>query len=294
MSKIVTLKTENIKRLKAIRIDPEGKPVVVIAGRNEQGKSSVLDSIEYALAGKGSLPKRPIRDGQTSAKVELTLDDLIVTRTITAGGGSLKVTSREGTKHDSPQKVLDALVGKLTFDPLAFTHMDPSKQLATLKQLAGLDFDKMDESRAGVYDQRARINRNIKSMQHGIDRAPDYSEVPDQEIDINGLLEQQEKIAKQLRVAQDVNREVQAKRAHIERVETLTTFENSAGNLTRTLKELDQSKAGQIAKAKFPVDGPGHESQAEGSVDSQRQRPRRGQPGPGSQDGHRGRGPGLA
>lgn len=59
---IVELLVERLKRIKAVQIIPKG-PVVQITGRNAQGKSSVLDAIEYALGGKGCQPQRPVRDG---------------------------------------------------------------------------------------------------------------------------------------------------------------------------------------------------------------------------------------
>ena len=66
MAKIVSLRAENIKRLRAVEITPAGH-LVEITGRNGQGKTSVLDSIEMALAGKRSIPTRPIRDGAEEA-----------------------------------------------------------------------------------------------------------------------------------------------------------------------------------------------------------------------------------
>ena len=47
---IVELRAENVKRLSAVTIRPTG-PVVEITGKNEAGKSSVLDSIWMALGG---------------------------------------------------------------------------------------------------------------------------------------------------------------------------------------------------------------------------------------------------
>ena len=48
--KIVKLTAENVKRLRAVEITPDGN-TVVISGRNGQGKTSVLDSIWFALGG---------------------------------------------------------------------------------------------------------------------------------------------------------------------------------------------------------------------------------------------------
>jgi recombinational DNA repair ATPase RecF len=119
--KLVELRAENVKRLKAVRIKPDGN-IVQITGRNAQGKTSVLDSIWYALQGRAKCD-RPIRDGAESAEVEVNLGDLIVKRKWTDKGSYLSVENLEGAVYKSPQAILDKLVGELTFDPLAFTRM---------------------------------------------------------------------------------------------------------------------------------------------------------------------------
>ena len=48
--KVVSLVAENFKRLKAVTIKPESD-IVVIEGQNEQGKSSVIDAIWWAVGG---------------------------------------------------------------------------------------------------------------------------------------------------------------------------------------------------------------------------------------------------
>src|SRR3990167_10791645 len=159
--KIIQLSAENVKKLKAVEITPEGN-VVVIGGKNGQGKSSVLDSIEYVLAGKGSQCPRPVRDGEEKAVIVCTLDDLVVTRVIkTDGSNSLVVSSKDGAKYGSPQAMLDKLVGTLTFDPLAFSRMEPRKQLEVLKKLVGLDFSKED----------IEINTLLQSRQNKMNEA---------------------------------------------------------------------------------------------------------------------------
>ena len=45
---IVSLEIENVKRLSAVQITPDGS-TVVIGGDNAQGKSSVLDANTHAL-----------------------------------------------------------------------------------------------------------------------------------------------------------------------------------------------------------------------------------------------------
>ncbi|HUX70855.1 MAG TPA: AAA family ATPase, partial [Cellulomonadaceae bacterium] len=166
--KIIELTAENVKRLRAVDITPAAH-VQVIAGRNAQGKSSVMDAIWLALGG-GTASKattRPIRDGQTTASVRLDLGDLIVTRTWVGDKTTLTVTSAEGARYGSPQKMLDDLVGRLSFDPLAFTHLAPREQRDTLLTLVDLPFDPahLDRRRAGLYDERTEIGRQGKQLE---------------------------------------------------------------------------------------------------------------------------------
>src|SRR3990167_8121669 len=103
--KIVKFSAENVKRLRAVEIVPEGN-TVVIAGLNGAGKTSILDAIWLALGG-GAATKatpRPVRDGQKTAHVTLDLGDLVVTRRWTGDGKStLKVEGAAGTRYTSPQ-----------------------------------------------------------------------------------------------------------------------------------------------------------------------------------------------
>ena len=43
--KINKLEIENVKRIKAVRLEPAQNGLTVIGGNNNQGKTSVLDSI---------------------------------------------------------------------------------------------------------------------------------------------------------------------------------------------------------------------------------------------------------
>lgn len=184
--RIIALRAENVKRLRAVEITPEGD-VVVIAGRNAQGKSSVLDAIWMALAGAAGAKEttRPIRDGEAEASVELDLGDLVVTRRWTNAGTTLNVASKEGAKYPSPQKMLDGLIGKLTFDPLEFAEASQKDQLATLLSVVDLPFDPagVAAKRAGIYDQRTEANREVKRLEALLSEVePPPEDTPDEEV----------------------------------------------------------------------------------------------------------------
>lgn len=179
--KIVKLKSENVKRLEAVLIEPDDSGLVVIGGKNGAGKSSVLDSIMYAIGGGKAIPGEPVRKGQKKAEVKVKLrskdgKDLIVTRTMKSDGSTgLTVTSPDGAKFPSPQSMLDALYGSLTFDPEAFCRMKPSEQLESLKRLAGVgdQFAALASKRQAAYDRRTEINREIKLLDGQIAGLPE-------------------------------------------------------------------------------------------------------------------------
>ena len=169
---IVRLTAENVKRLKAVEIVPDGN-LVVLSGKNAQGKSSILDAITYALGGKGAVCAEPIRRGQESAEIVCDLGDLVVKRRFTAGGGTtLEVTSREGLRFPSPQSMLDKLVGELTFDPLAFARQSAKDQVETLQRLLGLDFSEADREAELAYNERTLVNRELKAAEARLKAMP--------------------------------------------------------------------------------------------------------------------------
>lgn len=176
--KILSLHADNVMRLNVVDITPDGSTVVV-GGRNAQGKSSVLRSIEMALGGKDAAPRTPVRAGESSAHIVVDLGDIIVKRRITADGKStLAVESREGATFKSPQSMLDELVGSLSFDPLAFSRMKPRDAADVLCRLVGLDLAKFHARRQAVYDERTAVNRQLKSLEHGLAVMPVHVGVP--------------------------------------------------------------------------------------------------------------------
>lgn len=190
--KIVKLTAENLKRLRAVEITPDGN-TVVIAGRNGQGKTSVLDAIWFALGGGQAMKgtSRPIRDGAEKATVTLDLGDLRVTRTWTEEKTALRVESAEGARYASPQQMLDGLVGRMSFDPLAFAQQDERTQLATLLELVELPFDpaELDARRRGLYEDRTIVGREIKTLEgHLAGLEVPGLNIPDEEISLADVM----------------------------------------------------------------------------------------------------------
>lgn len=196
--KILRFTAENIKKLKVVSITPTGA-VVEITGANGSGKTSVLDAIFYALGGAKDIPSQPIRRGQTKAHVALDLGDITVIRKFSKDTGtSLVVEAKNGARYPTPQRMLDELFGKLTFDPLAFSRMEPKKQLEQIRSMVKLelDVDQLDLDNASNFQQRTDLNREIKSLDAQGFGFTFPDDTPDEEIDISKLAGELEEIAK--------------------------------------------------------------------------------------------------
>jgi DNA repair exonuclease SbcCD ATPase subunit len=179
--KILKLTAENIKKLVAVEITPEGN-VIKITGKNGAGKTSVLDVIQFALGGLSNIQSQPIRKGQAKAKAELDLGEFIVRRTFTIGGSSLIVENKEGARYGSPQAMLDAILGKLCFDPLAFMRLDAKVQFDTLKSLTGVDTTDIETKRKTAFDERTAVNRDLKAVEARYNAIAVPLDVPEKEL----------------------------------------------------------------------------------------------------------------
>lgn len=193
---IVGFRSENVRKITVVEFKPTPTGLVVISGKNGQGKTSVLDTIEMVLGGADHIPHRPVRKGQDKATGELDLGEYLVTRTVTpSGGGSLTVRNKDGEKLSSPQQILDGLYGKLSFDPLDFARQKPAQRGDTLRALLGLDFTKLDAEKESVYDRRTIVNKDAKAKEAALKVLP-QQEAPAEELSAAPIIaEQREAIA---------------------------------------------------------------------------------------------------
>lgn len=247
--KIIRLSAENFKRLSAVEITPTGN-LVEIAGKNGQGKSSILDAIWVALAGLGAAPKRPIKSGELESKIVLHLGsnqpEIVVTRTFrpskdgTEITSALKVESADGAKYSSPQAMLDKLLGSLTFDPLAFDRMDAREQFNALRAFVpGVNFDEIEAAQRGDYDRRTMQNRRAKEARAAADA---IKVSPSRErIDEAALVAELEAAGKH-------NADIETRKANRERYAAeakllSSRVEETEGEIAKLLRQIEAIKA---------------------------------------------------
>lgn len=249
--KVIQLRAENIKRLSAIEITPDGN-LITIGGKNGAGKSSVLDAIAMALGGQELVPAEPIRKGEAEASVTVDLGEFIVTRKFsreqiedvfdgsnrTTWGptkSTLVIKNREGAKYPSPQALLDKLLGQLTFDPLAFKDAKPADQQRILKDLAGLHetLVTLEAQRQAAYDRRTGFNAQLKRQTAVLDASPFFEGAPEQEVSIQALTEE-------MNEADVLRREASKKEHTLERAkQTLKGTEQGVVTTKARIQELE-------------------------------------------------------
>jgi len=226
---IVELFVENIMKVRVAHIRPKGN-VVQLTGKNGQGKTSVLNAIAWALTGTGDIPSQPIRAGQRVGTIKMDLGDLVVTRNFTridpdrSEKGNTYITKLivEGKNREqfrTPQAVLNALMGKISFDPLAFTRMEDKDQLETLRGLVkfDIDIDALDARQKADYEERKLAGREVDFRKPRLEAmAPPREGLPEKPIDIA-------EITKRLEGAANHNSVVAAKRQEKARLEEQLT-----------------------------------------------------------------------
>ena len=216
---IVSLEVQNVQRVRSIRIRTKG-PTVILGGRNEQGKTSVLDAIEMALGGARAFSERPIRDGARQASVVVDLGELVVERVIGKNGTTLTVRGRDGARMNRPQQILDELFSRISFDPLAFSRLPGDKQNEILRQIAGLDFTGEDRQRQAFYDIRTRTARDAKTARGASERIEVPPGTPAEPIRVEDLLAELDKAHELARAVSSHATKVEAARQTLERAET--------------------------------------------------------------------------
>jgi len=226
--KIIELQAENIKRIKAIEIKPMTN-MVILEGKNEQGKTSVMDCIYYGLGGNKSIPDEAVRHGEDKAQIRINLEEYIVTKKWNKSGNiTLKVENKDGTKVTSPQKMLDDLIGDLSFDPMSFCNLKKEKRLEILKKVAKINFNDLNDRHEKAFQERTFINRKVKELENQL--------TPFKFIENPGVIEDISNIQTKRTIGENKNNEY----AQLERdiVGNKRYLEQLRGNIDRLRKEL--------------------------------------------------------
>jgi hypothetical protein len=181
MKRIGLVSIQNYKRVEDITITPDEDTIIMIAGENAQGKTSVMDGIEAVLGGKDAVVSDPVRHGTEEAVllVKLVDDDpkvppLVARRVITKEGKVTFEVRDELGAIKAPQTALGAIIGARLLDPLGWIRKSPNDQLDALLQVIDKErrLPQLDEGRERVFKRRTEINRDHDKAKAELERTP--------------------------------------------------------------------------------------------------------------------------
>lgn len=192
--KINRLELENVKRVRAVRLEPTASGLTVIGGRNGQGKTSVLDAIAWALGGEKYRPSKAERDGSVlppEIRVELS-NGIIVERK--GKNSALKVTDPSGGRRG--QKLLDEFVEQLALNLPKFMEASDKEKADTLLQIIGVgdQLAALDKQEAELYQERLMVGRVADQKQKYAAEMTQYDGVPEDLVSASELIRQQQDI----------------------------------------------------------------------------------------------------
>jgi DNA repair exonuclease SbcCD ATPase subunit len=171
---ITSLELENVKKVKAVALEPAAAGLTVIGGRNGAGKTSVLDAIAWALGGEKFRPDAAKRSGSVldpMLRVQLS-NGLTVTRK--GPKGALTVTDETGRR--SGQQLLNSFIEVLALDLPRFLGASDKERAAILLNLLGLQdqLDALEREERAKYDTRLQTGRDRDQARHHADSLDYY------------------------------------------------------------------------------------------------------------------------
>lgn len=216
--RVLNLKVHNILKVSDLDMSMDGHHLVLIGGKNGQGKTSAIRALLMALCGKRGMdfPDVVLKEGEDHGWVKVDLsgdEDLgdLQGLTIEMGfrrrrGGKIEESFRlldsTGEEAPEPRKLLSSLYSLRAFDPLAFEKAKPKEQVELIRRLLGLDFEEEDKEYDRVFSERTQVNRQLKELEARRSAIRVPTNAPKEKVSVSTLV-------KELDAARDFNASVE-------------------------------------------------------------------------------------
>lgn len=192
--KITALEAENVKRIKAVAFTPSPTGLTLVGGNNNQGKTSVLDALAWALGGERFRPDAAQRDGAVApAHLKVTLSNGVV---VERKGKNASLTVTDPTGRRSGQQLLNAFVEPLALDLPRFMDASDKEKADILLRIIGIgaELHTRDLEIKGLYDKRTFTGQLAAQKKHFAEEMISYPEAPDEPVSASELIRQQQDI----------------------------------------------------------------------------------------------------
>ena len=224
--RVLRLEVHNILRVSDLDLNMEGHHLVLIGGRNGQGKTSAIKALLMALCGKRKMdfPEVALKEGEDEGWVKVDLsgdEDLgdLKGYTIELGykrrrGGKIEESFRlldsTGEEAPGPRELLESLFNLRAFDPMGFEQAKPKERAELIRKMLGLDFTEQDKEYQRIFTERTVANRQVKDLQARRAAVKVPKDAPELKVSVSSLLAE-------LDAANKVNAEADAKKQKADR-----------------------------------------------------------------------------
>lgn len=261
--KINKLEIENVKRVRAVKMEPSANGLTIIGGDNGQGKTSVLDSIAWALGGDKFRPSQPVREGSAIAPyLHIVLSNgLVVERR--GKNSDLKVTDPSGER--AGQQLLNKFVEAFALDLPRFMEANDSDKAKTLLNIIGVgpQLAELDRKEKEIYNERLAVGRIADQKKKFADEQQYFPDAPKDIVSASELIRQQQEILakngenqrkrdKAREIQQEYNRQyglVKSLEAELSEARTkLSTLEEDLSVANKTAENLQDESTAELER----------------------------------------------
>lgn len=239
--KITSLDVENVKRVKAVALEPAADGLTVIGGRNGQGKTSVLDAIAWALGGDRMRPGSPKREGSAAdpyMRVELS-NGMVVERK--GAKSALKVVDPSGNK--AGQRLLDAFVSTFALDLPKFLEGSDREKADALLQVIGVGdrLAELDRLAQETYNKRLAVGQMERQKRGAANELPSFPDAPAEPVSAGELIREQQGILARNGENQRLRQEARSIAASLEAAER--EAQGIADRISALAEQLERKNA---------------------------------------------------
>lgn len=254
--KINALEIENVKRIKAVALEPSQNGLTIIGGKNNQGKTSVLDALCWALGGEKYRPSKAQHEGALlPPNLKVTLSNGIVVER-KGKNSSLKVTDPSGNK--SGQQLLNGFLEPLALDLPKFMQMTNRDKAETLLRIIGVG-DKLFElerQEKEMYNQRHTIGQIADQKAKFAAEMTTYEGVPELPVSPSELIRQQQEILarngenqRKRQLKEQYDRELEAARQALDEAKRrFAQAQSNAQTASRSAENLQDESTAELEK----------------------------------------------
>jgi DNA repair exonuclease SbcCD ATPase subunit len=209
---IAAVDARDFMRLTDVHIDATAeRHLLLIAGKNKAGKSSLMKAIESALGGKEEIPAMPVRTGAEDAEITVTLrgknGTYKVTKTIAPDRDQrLKIVGPNGASVSKPQAWLDDLIAGNFLDPSEFLTLAAAEQSKVLLEVVGVDVATLNADKERAYNQRRDEKRAHKAAVARREGIPDLPPKPADARDVDVIQAELDQVEAARRAGEDAAR----------------------------------------------------------------------------------------